>query len=329
MKSKLSCKYSDIISLENLLSAWQEFIIGKKSKPDVQKFSLNLMDNIISLHYDLVNGKYQHGSYQSFKINDPKPRHIHKAAVRDRLVHHAVHRLLYPFFDKIFISDSYSCRLNKGAHKAINRFRKMACQASQNNTQTCWVLKCDIKKFFASVNHQMLLKILDERVPDKKVLKLLEKIIKSFNIIPGRGLPLGNLTSQLFANICLNEFDQFVKHKLKAKYYLRYADDFVLLSSSRAWLANQIPRVQKFLQRNLFLKLHPEKVFIQTLFSGLDFLGWVHFPHHRVLRSTTKRRLLRRLKTHNTQETLQSYLGLLAHGNSFKLQQELLNIAWL
>lgn len=134
MKIKLIHKFKDIVSVENLLLAWKEFVRGKRNKRDVQEFSLNLMDNIFLLHNDLIHHNYKHGGYQAFKINDPKPRDIHKAAVRDRLLHHAIYRILYPFFDKTFISDSYSCRNNKGTHKAINKFRGYFRKISRNNT---------------------------------------------------------------------------------------------------------------------------------------------------------------------------------------------------
>ena len=330
MKIQLSHTFGDIICLENLLSAWQEFIVGKKSKSDVQIFVCTLMDNIISLHDDLKSGVYYHGGYQSFFVNDPKRRHIHKASVRDRLVHHAIYRVLYPFFERTFIGDSYSCRLDKGTHRAINRFRALAYKVSQNNTRTCWVLKCDIRKFFASINHKVLLDILNEHIPDKKIMWLLEEVVKSFNNGNNTdiGLPLGNLTSQLFANVYMNVFDQFVKHKLKAKYYIRYADDFVILSDNKLWLDNLISPIQNFLSERLELNLHPDKVFLQTIASGVDFLGWVNFTDHRVLRAITKRRMMRRMEEHMTAEVRQSYLGLLSHGNAFKIQEEIKPNHW-
>ena len=220
--------------MENLLLAWKEFECGKKNRRDVQEFSLRLMDNIFSLHRDLSNHIYWHGPYQAFKINDPKPRDIHKAGVRDRLLHHAIYRILYPFFDKIFIADSYSCRIGKGTHKAVNRFRNFSYKVSKNNTWICWVLKCDIRKFFASIDHDILVGILRKYIFTENIIWLLEKIIESFSSEEkGAGLPLGNLTSQLFVNIYLNEFDQFAKHKLKAKCYIRYCDDFVILSENK------------------------------------------------------------------------------------------------
>ena len=325
MKKQFLKTYHDIISIENLLLAWQEFLHGKKKKPDVQNFQYHLMDNIILLHEDLANHTYEHSGYQSFHITDPKPRHIHKASVRDRLSHHAVYRQLYPFFDTIFISDSFSCRLDKGTHKALNRFRKMAYIISKNNTRTCWILKCDIKKFFASTDQRILIQILKEHIPDNYIIVLLKKVIKSFSTSSGKGLPLGNLTSQLFANVYMNAFDRFVKHKLKVKYYIRYADDFVILAENRKYLEKLIFPIKIFLKNRLQLTLHSQKIYLKTLASGFDFLGLVNFPYYRVLRLATKRRMLRRIMYHPTPETLQSYLGLMGHGNMFQVKQEILN----
>lgn len=323
MKIQLRHSFEDIISIENLLEAWKEFVKGKKGKPDVQEFNLNLMDNILELHSDLNDHAYKHGGYKAFNICDPKSRNIHKASVRDRLLHHAIYRMLYPFFDKVFIADSYSCRLNKGTHKALNRFKVFAFKAGQNNTQTCWVLKCDIRKFFASIDHKILMDILCEYIPDKDILWLLQRIIGSFSSDKAEvGLPLGNLTSQLLVNIYMNKFDQFIKHKLKAKYYIRYADDFVILSQNKNELKSLLLRIGAFLSLELKLKLHPNKVSIKTLFSGIDFLGWVCFPDHRVLRTATKRRMLKKIKNYPKPERLASYLGLLKHGNSHKITFE-------
>lgn len=202
------------------------------------------MRNIISLHEDLVTKSYRHASYEAFKISDPKPRDIHKATVRDRLLHHAIYRKLYPFFDKTFIADSYSCRM-------------------------------------------------------------------------------GNLTSQLLVNIYMNQFDQFMKHRLRAKYYIRYADDFVILLPDKASLKALISQISNFLDENLRLSLHPDKVFIKTFASGVDFLGWVHFSDHRILRTVAKKRMMRNIeKNKGKSESVQSYLGLLKHGNSYGLSRQ-------
>ncbi|MFH1206977.1 MAG: reverse transcriptase domain-containing protein [Patescibacteria group bacterium] len=325
-KIQLVHAYQYIISMENLLAAWQEFLAGKRSRRDVQEYEINLMCNIISLHNNLASKKYTHSPYQAFNISDPKPRNIHKASVRDRLLHHALHRVLYPFFDRTFITDSYSCRINKGTHKAINRFHAFAYKASHNNTKTLWVLKCDIKKFFASIDQSILIDIINEYIPDQDIRWLIGQIVGSFHLTEeGRGLPLGNLTSQLFVNVYMNEFDQFVKHKLKAKHYIRYADDFVFMSNSKSWLGSLIPSISGFLTARLQLTLHPQKLFLKTLASGVDFLGWIHFPDHRVLRTTARRRMASRIMEHPTNETIQSYLGLLKHGNTEKIKSQILD----
>jgi len=336
--------YDDIISVKNLLVFWREFLKGKKKRKDVVLFSMNLMDNIYSLHNDLKNKTYKHSNYEAFKINDPKPRDIHKAKIRDRLLHHAIYRVLYPYFDKKFIYDSYSCRVGKGTHKAIYRFENFERIVSKNNTKTCWVLKCDIRKFFANIDHKILKEILSKCLFDKDILWLLGEIIDSFHINPHisysvnrisdtnsaraefvslKGLPLGNLTSQLLVNIYMNEFDQYIKHNLKVKYYIRYADDFVILNNDKKYLEDILKKIKEFLESNLKLNLHPDKVFIKTIVSGVDFLGWVHFPKHRVLRTTTKRRMFRNIKENLKPNMIQSYLGMLSHGNGYKLEREI------
>lgn len=313
--------YYTIISIQNLLASWEEFLRGKKKRKDVSLFQVHFIDNIEKLYIELMSGTYKHGVYQAFKINDPKPRDIHKASVRDRLVHHAIYRVLYPFFDKKFIYDSYSCRINKGTHKAIARCKDFARSVSRNNTKTCWVLKCDIQKFFASIDHYILKNIVAKHITDIKTLILLRNIIDSFYTIgkPNVGLPLGNLTSQLLVNVYMNEFDQYVKHVLKEKHYIRYADDFVILSRDKKHLERLIPILATYLQKNLKLTLHPDKVYIKTFASGVDFLGWVHFPKHRVLRTATKQRMLKIITQNPSKNTLASYKGMLLHGNTYIL----------
>ena len=298
---------------------------GKRKRKDVAEFSPHLTDNILALYKELVDKTYRHGPYQAFKINDPKPRDIHKASVRDRLLHHAIHRILYPYFDQKFIYHSYSSRLEKGTHRAIYRFRDFARKISLNNVRTCWMLKCDIRKFFDNINHEILIEILKRHVSDTDIIYLLENVIHSFFKAPGRGLPLGNLTSQLLVNIYMNEFDQFVKRKLKVDYYIRFADDFVIFHQNRTYLENLIPMISEFLDIKLKLLLHPDKVSIKTISSGVDFLGWVNFSHHRVLRTTTRRRMLRKLNDNAKPQAIISYLGLLGHGNTHELAEKIRN----
>lgn len=317
--------YHDIISTKNLLTAWREFQRDKRKRKDIERFSIHLTDNILELHQNLVNRTYHHGLYKAFRINDPKPRDIHKASVRDRLVHHAIYRILYPYFDQKFIFDSYSCRRTKGTHRAINRFRNYAHKVSRNNTRTVWVLKGDIKKFFANINHQILGSILKKHIRSGNTILLLSKIVKSFHTPgnPNIGLPLGNLTSQLLVNIYMNEFDHFMKRNVKAQHYIRYADDFVVLHENKSSLESMLPEISRFLKMQLKLSLHPDKVFIETLASGVDFLGWVHFPHHRVPRTSTKKRMFRNLRNNLKEGSLSSYRGLLSHGNTYELQRKI------
>ena len=195
--------FNEIISLENLFSAWREFSKGKLKKPDVLEFKLNLEDNLFGLHYELKDKSWRHSHYTAFNVYDPKLRRIHKACVRDRVLHHAIFRVLYPIFDKSFIFDSYSCRLGKGTHRAVNRLNSFTRQLSHNNSRNIFALKCDVRKFFDSINQSILLKLISEKIKDDNALWLIETIIKSFQKEPKKGLPLGNVTSQLFANIYL------------------------------------------------------------------------------------------------------------------------------
>jgi retron-type reverse transcriptase len=190
-------------------------------------------------------------------------------------------------------------------------------------------LKCDIRKFFANINHEILKQILGKHIKDKDIILLPSEVIDSFSSNPIdlacgiKGLPLGNLTSQLLVNIYMNEFDQFMKRELKVKYYIRYADDFVILNEDKKYLEELLLRISNFLKNKLRLQLHPDKVSIKTMVSGVDFLGWVNFPKHRVLRTSTKRRMFKRLKENPKEESRQSYLGVLSHGNTKKLVNEI------
>jgi retron-type reverse transcriptase len=312
-----------IVTLPLLFHAWKGFARGKKSRADVAEFALNLYSNLATLHDDLLNGTYVHSGYQHFKVTDPKERDIHKASVRDRVVHHLLYVALYPHFDHYFIYDSYSCRNDKGMHRALKRFTQFSYKTSQRGTRSVWILKCDIRKCFASVDHRILLVLLKRHIPDASVYALIESIVNSFsNGADGKGIPLGNLTSQLFVNVYLHELDVYIKRVLGVRRYIRYADDFVLISSRKADLENWRTLIGVFLETKLKMSLHPNKIFIRTLSSGLDFLGWVHFSDHKVPRSSTVRRMWKTIVRSSHQEaTIQSYLGMLSHGNTHILQQ--------
>ena len=337
--------FNRIVDAENLFSAWDEFKRGKRSKSDVLVFEENLEQNIFALHRDLVNKKYKHGAYSSFYIYDPKLRHIHKATVRDRVLHHAIFKILNPIFEPTFISHSFSCRVGKGTHKGVEILDGILGKVSKNYTKTAYTLKCDVRKFFDSVDHAILIQLLRRKIKDADTLWLMEEIIESFSgqssdLFIRKGLPIGNLTSQLFANVYMNEFDQFMKKELKVKNYVRYTDDFIVVSESEDFLKELIPKIQNFLRNYLNLELHPSKVTIGKYRRGVDFLGYVSFPRYRSLRKRTERRMFRKLDEkiemtkqgqiteEKLKQTLQSYLGALSHATARRLSRNLSNRVW-
>jgi len=337
--------FNQIVSPENLLISWDEFKKGKRYKPDVLDFEWNLEENIFKLHGELIDRSYKHSDYVSFFINDPKRRHIHKASVRDRVLHHAVFKILNPVFEPSFIHTSFSCRINKGTHKATITLSKMLTKVSKNNTNKCFVLKCDIKKFFDTVNQEILKNIISKRVKDKDTLWLLDRIIEGYStkfstLLDRRGIPIGNLTSQLFANVYMNELDQFVKHVLKVKHYVRCTDDFVIVHGDVKYLKNLISQIAIFLKNELDISLHSRKVTINKAGRGVDFLGYVILPNHKAVRTKTKNRAFKKLKlkvkdTKNDkisedllEQTLNSYLGVFSHANTYKLSEEFKNQYW-
>ena len=275
---------------------------------------------------ELKRGSYRCGAYRKFTINDPKRRIIHKASVKDRLVHHAIHRVLYPLFDSTFVFNSYSCRNHKGTHKAFARLVQLTRRVSANMTRPCWVLKCDIKRFFDSIDHGVLKHLLAQKIFDSRLLGLLNLIIDSFHTLAGKGLPLGNLTSQLFVNIYMDSFDKFMGHQLEMKYYLRYADDFIILGNSPQESLKYLGSMKQFLAAKLSLEIHPRKIKLRNLRWGIDFVGYVALPHYCLPRRKTVERILnnvRRLsrKGQITDNTLASYIGFLKHAASRGKQQ--------
>ena len=327
--------FHNIISLPNLLQAWKEFRKCKTKKMDVAEFEFNLENNLFSLHQELINKTYEPTKYQAFFVYDPKRRHIHKAIVKDRVLNQAVFRILYQIFDKHFIYHSYSSRTKKGTHKASKKLFVALRKESKNWKQPVFVLKCDIRKFFDCIDHQILFELIKKKISDVNTLWLIDIILKSFEKCPGVGLPLGNVTSQLFANIYLNELDQFIKHKLKIKHYFRYADDFVILQNNETKLKNILKQVKEFLKTNLKLELHPNKVFIRKLKQGIDFVGYVILPNTTVLRTKTKKRIFKKLikaqedlingkiDKDKFQQIKASYMGVLKHCRSNKIKREI------
>lgn len=314
--------FKDIITADNLFLAWEKFRRGKRSKMDVQIFERRLEENIFALQYQLENGSYKHSRYRPFTITDPKQRQIHKATVRDRVVHQAMVQEIEPLFEQRFIYDSFSCRKGKGTHAAVARLRMQLRRASRNNSRTVYSLKLDIRKFFASVDHGILLRLLEKRVSDARTIGLLKGIVDSHGAGFGRSIPLGNLTSQLFANVYLHELDWYVKQDLGVEHYIRYCDDFIILSHSRKHLAGLVGVLEDFLNAHLRLAIHPYKIVVRTWEQGVDFLGYVLKPGCTLLRTRTKQRMVRQVSRRN----LASYLGVCSHAASFETQQLIRNM---
>lgn len=332
-------------SLENLFESWYQFRRGKRKKLEVQIFERHLEDNLFQLHEELRTFHYRHGPYDFFNVYDPKKRHIGKACVKDRLVHQMMHATLSQIFDSQFIFHSLSSRLGKGTHLGLDHLERMIRRVSANGKKPCFALKMDIKKFFDSIDHIILKTLLRKKLGDEKVLMLVDLVVDSLKIKKESsrsvGLPLGNVTSQLFANIYLHELDHFVKHVLRIKFYLRFCDDFIFILNSEAISKDLIPIIKGFLKDHLRLELHPKKVTIRKLSQGIDFVGYIFFAKHRLLRSSTERRMKRRLQTayvdyirgnisdRSMDQRLQSYLGLLSHTNQATLAQTLKNAYWV
>ncbi|MGV8162413.1 MAG: reverse transcriptase domain-containing protein [Candidatus Nanoarchaeia archaeon] len=289
--------YTKICSRENIFSAYEKARKHKTSKDYVKEFEENLSANLQKIQEELETKTYVPLPLETFIVRDPKTRKISKSAFKDRVVHHAIHNIIQPILDKRFIHDSYANRKNKGTLAAIKRYEEFQRKVTQNYTIKnqrlikSYVLKADVKKFFDSVNHQILINILERKIKDEDTINLIKKILDNHQTTePGRGMPLGNLTSQFFANVYLNELDQYVKHELKAKYYIRYVDDFVIMHKSKEQLEKYVEKINIFLRLNLALKLHPDKTKITPLHRGVKFLGIRVFSHHRLLAEKTIRR---------------------------------------
>jgi len=277
-------------------------------------FERHLENNLFDLHYALKSGIYEHDGYQFFQVFDSKKRDIYKAEVKDRVVHQITYDYLCDIYEKVFISDSYSSRIGKGTINAINIFKYFS-KLSDNNS---YVLKCDIRKYFQSVDQKILTTILSDKIKDEKIMQIIEKIISSFEF---GGIPLGNVTSQIFANIYLNELDRFVKKELKIRFYIRYNDDFVIFDDRKEKLAKYLVLIREFLIEKLKLEIPENKSEIRHLKHGMEFLGYKIFPDHVLLREQTKAKIFNKISRIN----INSKLAVLKHCNSYNLRQKLLS----
>jgi retron-type reverse transcriptase len=331
-----SSLYSEICDYRNLELAFRKAKKRKSKKPDIIEFEKNLVDNLMILRNELSFHTYYPAPLKMFAVCDPKTRKIGKSEFRDRVVHHALVRVIEPVLDKTFIFDSFANRKGKGVHAALKRFDNFKRKASRNNTRSCFVLKADIRQYFDTVDHEILVKIISKRIKDARVIWLIRRILENHCAKqPGKGMPLGNLTSQFFANVYLNELDHFVKHTLRAKYYIRYVDDFIILHNSREVLETCKERIELFLETELKLELHLDKSRIIPVYKGVGLLGFRVFYYHRLVRKTNLRKFLRNLDRlyekynvgliaeEDVFESVQGWFGYAMHANSYKLRRKL------
>lgn len=299
--------WAQVVDFGNLYRAYRRARMGKGGRADVIRFDAHLEHDLFRLRDELRSGEYRCGAYRQFTLYERKPRLISAAPFRDRVVHHAVMGVIEPLLDKRFIYDSYACRAGKGVHAAVDRYQGWA----QRNR---YALKLDIQRYFPSVDHDILKAQLRRYLKDPDVLNLLDRIIDHspsaasdiaavyfegddlFTPSGHRtGLPIGNLTSQLFANLYLNGFDHHVKEKLGASCYLRYVDDMIVLGDSKQALWDLLGQFEAALAK-LRLRLHPRKQHLCPTLDGLDVLGFRVFPGHRELRADNATRFARKLR---------------------------------
>jgi retron-type reverse transcriptase len=298
--------YKKVCSLNNLILAFRKAKRGKSKKDYVIKFEENLQKNLKDLQDDLINKIYSPYPLKKFVIRDPKTRIIHASIFRDRIVHHAIINILEPIYEKIFIYDSFASRKNKGTHNAVKRFEmfmkkvssngKLIKNSFNNNSIRGYVLKADFRHYFDTISNEVLIKILRKKIDDEDLIWLIRRILDNFEgPVKGTGMPLGNFTSQFFANIYLNELDYYVKHIIKAQYYIRYVDDFVILHKDKRVLVYYLKHITAFLPC-LKIKLHPDKTEIHPLRNGITFLGYRVFYYYRLLRQRNTKYFLKKFE---------------------------------
>jgi RNA-directed DNA polymerase len=301
---RLGGVWSKVVSFENLLTAYRKARRGKAKRPEVARFGLALERELLALQRELQTGEYRPGPYHLFTIYERKPRVIAAAPFRDRVVHHAVMNLIEPPLDRTFIHDSYACRVGKGTHAAVDRYQTWA-------RRYLYVLKMDVSQYFPSIDHDILREKLRRRIKDRRVLDLLDRIIEGSPPVNAAaaylpddlltpverrsGIPIGNLTSQFFANLYLDDLDHFIKQDLGCQAYLRYVDDMVVLDGDKARLCEVRAAVRERLVTDR-LRLHPHKAHITRVADGLNLLGYLVYPQRRRLRNNNGHRFARRLR---------------------------------
>jgi retron-type reverse transcriptase len=343
MTKQIKNVYSTLCTYENLYKAYIQARKCKRYRNEILEFSFNLEENLLDINRELENNTYKVGSYREFYIYEPKQRLIMALPFKDRIVQWGIYQLLNPVFDKSYIYDSYGCRIGKGTLKAIQRLHYWLRLVGKKDKKF-YYLKLDVSKYYYRVDHEILIDILKKRVKDNRMIEILKTIINYkgtlFGLklngdvnnlddrIPGKGIPIGNLTSQMFANLYLNELDQYCKRTLSIKYYIRYMDDVIILSDDKKQLHDYKNLIQKFLERKLKLNLN-KKTAIRPISCGIEFVGYRLWPTHRKLKRGTAKKIKKRLgyfkkaysrgyiTLNGIKPSMQSYLGIMEHFNSY------------
>jgi len=331
-----------VYDFEALHAAYKRARAGKRDRVEVQDFEQDLEGNLIQLQNELIWGTYQTGRYRTFVVHEPKERIISALPFRDRVVQHALVAVIEPLWEVRFIADNYACRPGRGTHRGADRAEAMLRYVKRKHGRA-FVLKGDVAKYFPSIDHDILKSLFAKRIRCKRTLKLLNNIIDSANQVNERfgvGVPIGNLVSQLAANVYLHELDIFAKHILRERFYVRYMDDFVVAHHDKARLHKVRHQIDAFLFSRLRLQTNSKtQVFPVDLMPGrsLDFLGYKIWPTHRRLRRDSIARICKSLKTlqkyyatglvglRRVQQTVQSWCEHASHANTYRLRSSVLS----
>ncbi len=360
--------------LYDLFQAYYSARKGKRNTKSSLAFEIDYERKLFELYQEIISGKYKIRPSFCFISFKPIQREVFAADFRDRIVHHLIYNYISPFFERLFINDSYSCRVGRGTSYGVKRLDHFIRSCSSNYSRDCYVLKLDIKGYFMNIDHTVLFQKVEKTVNRFReeagfdvdlVLRLIHQAVfhnhikdcrlkgtredwiglpKSKSLFyaeKNRGMPIGNLTSQLFSNVYLNDFDHFVKHKLGCKYYGRYVDDFVIVHQDKEYLKFIVPILRKYLQDKLFLEIHPKKIYLQHYFRGVDFLGVIIKSHRIYIRNQTKGNFYKKIEYWNDfleegrhefskqaqgqfLACMNSYLGAMVHYNTYKLRKKVL-----
>ena len=315
---RLNGLYEKIISLENLYLADQKACKGKSKQFGVKTHAENRDENLLKLHYSLVDKTFKTSPYSTFTILDPKEREISRLPYYpDRIVHHAIMNVLEPIFVSTFTADTYSCIKGRGIHAALHAVEKTL----RNKSETTYFLKLDIKKFYPTIDHSVLKTLLRKKIKDTDLLELLDSIIDS-----APGLPIGNYLSQYFANFYLTYFDHWIKENKAVKYYFRYADDMVILYKDKAYLHQLLAEIKLYVSDELKLTIKKNYQIAPVAIRGIDFVGYRFYHTHTLLRKHIKKSFARAVAGQNNSLSIASYMGWAKHCNSKHLLKKL-NVA--